>query len=206
MKKLLAIMLVTALLAVSTEATMAKSKQKAPVPAEVGYFYVPGTQQVVSYKEEGRLKTKQPELLNVAFQAPDAPPAQPLPYPDEPTSVYSEGPALSPGMSAAPMQLYHCVEVEDRHNIHPCAVTKIVSVLDPCPPTCGSSICGGCDSCNSCGTCCPRGCVFVAICVPPCGCEEVKVSRDGAKVKYDYGEYEVEITSDDGVVKVDYDD
>ncbi|MAT16812.1 MAG: hypothetical protein CMJ46_16255 [Planctomyces sp.] len=204
MKKLLAYMLVTALLAVSAEVSVAKSKQKTPVPPEVGYFYVPGTQEVVSHEVEARLQKEQPELLTVSFQAPDAPPAEPLPYPQEPTSVYSDGPALSSGMSAAPMQLYHCVEVEDRHNIHPCAVTKIVSVLDPCPPACGS--CGGCDSCNSCGTCCPRGCVFVQICVPPCGCPEVKVSRHGSKVKYDYGEYEVEITSDDGVVKVDYDD
>lgn len=204
MKKLLVCTLIATFLMAGSQFSEAKSKQSSQIPAEVGYFYVPGKMQVVSHVEEARLQREAPELLNVAY-APDAPPASEptVVFPSEPTSVYSEGaPAVSSG---PPMQLYHCVEVEDRHNIHPCAVTKIVSVMDPCPQTCNTG-CGTCDSCNSCGSCCPPGCVFVQICVPPCGCPEVKVSRRGKKVKYDYGSYEVEIYSDDGVVKVDYDD
>ncbi|QDU80918.1 hypothetical protein Pla110_26540 [Polystyrenella longa] len=204
MKKLVALTLVATLLAVGSQYGNAKSKQTSQIPAEVGFFYVPGKMQVVSHLEEARLQKEKPELLEVAFQAPlEAPPVEPLTiYPEQPTSVYSEQ-----VVSSTPMQLYHRVEVEDRHNIHPCAVTKIVSVLDPCPPTCCATNCGSCDSCNnSCGSCCPQGCVFVQICVPPYGCPEVKISRHGSKVKYDYGSYEVELTSRNGVVEVDYDD
>ena len=86
--------------------------------------------------------------------------------------------------------LFPRVEVEDRHHIHPCAVPTIVQVLDPCA-----------DACDSCG---PR-CVYVEICVPP-GCPDIKVRRHGRKVKYDYGDYKVVVTSRDGYVKVDYDD
>ena len=91
--------------------------------------------------------------------------------------------------------LFHCVRYEDLRNIHPCAVTKIVSIKDPCwkPDPC---------SCE----CQVAPCVLVKICVPPCGCPKVRVTRNGSKVKYDYGKYEVEISSRNGVVKVDYDD
>ena len=37
--------------------------------------------------------------------------------------------------------------------------------------------------------------MLVKICVPPCGCPKVRVTRNGSKVKYDYGKYEVEISS-----------
>jgi len=90
-----------------------------------------------------------------------------------------------------PIELYSCVKYKDHHNIHPCAVSKIVAVQDPCYDPC------------SCG---PPQCVYVLICVPPCGCERIKVSRHGRKVKYDYGKYEVEIKSKRGVIYVDYDD
>jgi hypothetical protein len=42
--------------------------------------------------------------------------------------------------------------------------------------------------------------------VPPCGCPEIKTSHSGKRVTYDYGEYEVDITSKNGKVVVDYDD
>jgi hypothetical protein len=92
-------------------------------------------------------------------------------------------------------ELFHCVRYEDLCNVHPCAVTKIVSIKDPCwkPDPC---------SCK----CQVAPCVLVKICVPPCGCPKVRVTRNGSKVKYDYGKYEVEISSRRGVVKVDYDD
>lgn len=90
-----------------------------------------------------------------------------------------------------PMGLFPCVEYDDLDNVHPCAIKKIVQVIDPCYDR---------------DSCCPPTYVSVMICVPPCGCEKVKISRGGRKVKYDYGKYEVEIKSKNGVVKVDYDD
>lgn len=99
--------------------------------------------------------------------------------PPEGEIVY-EGPA---------MPLFTNLEVEDRDNIHPCAVPTIVPIADPCAPKCSGP-----------------SCVYVEICVPPCECKKVKYSKDGRKAKYDYGEYTVELESEDGVVKVDYDD
>ena len=94
------------------------------------------------------------------------------------------------------MVLYHNVKVKDHKDIHPCAVPKVVKIIDPCwkPQRCGC-----------CAPARPR-CVYVKICVPPCGCERVKVSKDGRKVKYDYGKYEIEVESKNGVIEVDYDD
>lgn len=93
--------------------------------------------------------------------------------------------------AATPVSLYHNVRYKDLRNIHPCAVEKIVAVPDPCP--------------NPCNACAPS-CVYVRICVPPCDCYETKCSKHGNKIKYDFGKYEVEITSGRGVVTVDYDD
>lgn len=122
---------------------------------------------------------------------------QPAPsvYDDAPPAPVGVPPA--PGgapmaVSAAPITLFPCVKVEDRHNIHPCAVPKIVSIVDPCY--------------KPCGCCSVPKCVYVKICVPPCGCERIKCSKDGRKVKYDYGKYSVELTSKNGKIYVDYDD
>jgi len=101
--------------------------------------------------------------------------------------------ALKPIPAEAPQSivLFDCVRYKDLRNVHPCAVPKIVAVQDPCYDA---------------RSCCGPKCVYVKICVPPCGCECIKVSRKGAKVTYDYGKYRVEITSRRGVVTVDYDD
>lgn len=114
--------------------------------------------------------------------APIAMDSTPIPMDSSPPSV---------PMSGDMVQLYDCVKYEDLDNVHPCAVTKVVAVADPCQ-----------DPCDCCG---PR-CVYVQICVPPCGCPEIKTSHGGRHVKYDYGKYEVEIKSKKGgVVEVDYD-
>ena len=114
-----------------------------------------------------------------------AAPATPVPE--------AEGHALP---SAEPIALYHRVKYEDLDNIHPCAVKMIVQVKDPCPPPR--------DPCSCCKPA-PRY-VFVEICVPPCDYKKIEISRHGSKVEYDYGKYEVEITSKRGVVYVNYDD
>ncbi len=92
--------------------------------------------------------------------------------------------------AAEAVTLYDCVKYEDIDNAHPCAVRKIVAVLDP-----------NTDMACSCGP----TCVYVEICVPPCGCPDVRVTRGGRKVVYDYGKFEIEIKSYKGVVHVDYD-
>ena len=89
--------------------------------------------------------------------------------------------------------LYTNIKIDDPDNIAPCAVPKIVQVLDPCPRN---------DGCGSCG---PQ-CVFVQIFVPPGQCERVSVSRNGHKVKYKYDDYQVEVESKKGYIEVDYDD
>ena len=93
------------------------------------------------------------------------------------------------------MMLYPCVKYEDLHNVHPCAVPKIVAVRDTRKRCC-----------DPCSCCCKPGCVYVKICVPPCGCPKISANRDHTKVEYDYGDYEIEIKSKNGVVYVDYDD
>ena len=94
-------------------------------------------------------------------------------------------------VSTQKVELFKCVRVQDVRNIHPCAVPKIVSIANPCYDPCDA---------------CSERCVNVQICVPPCGCPDVKVSRRGTRVKYDYGKYAVKITSRRGVVTVNYDD
>lgn len=100
--------------------------------------------------------------------------------------------------------VFQCVKVEDRHNIHPCAVPKMICIVDPCWRP---------DPCSCCQT---PTCVQVQICVPPCSpCDcrcghnqypKVKVSKDGRKVYYDYGKYGVKIESKKGRIIVNYDD
>jgi hypothetical protein len=126
-------------------------------------------------------------------QLPPAPGSalQPIPqsgyYP--PAPAYGAGPAYAP-VYAEP--LYDNVKYRDLRNIHPCAVEKIVSVPDPCQDPCDP---------------CSKKCVSVKICVPPCDCpEKVKVTRNGNKIRYDYGQYAVDITSTRRGVIVDYDD
>lgn len=82
------------------------------------------------------------------------------------------------------VELYCDVEYRRERNIHPCAVKKIVSVADPCNPC---------------------GCVFVAICVPPCDCnEEVNVRCRRDAVTFDYGKYSVRINEHRGKLIVTY--
>jgi hypothetical protein len=112
---------------------------------------------------------------------------QPIPDP------YS-GSAVPPADSFQTVELYPHVRYKDLHNIHPRAVKKIVAVKDP---RFNDKICGRC----------APPCVYIMICVPPSGHFKFEVKRkDYSKVEYDYGDYEVEISSKKGIVTVDYDD
>ncbi|MFN0198171.1 MAG: hypothetical protein ACKVT0_15605 [Planctomycetaceae bacterium] len=97
-----------------------------------------------------------------------------------------------PGMAGA-MPLYHNVCYKDVCRMSPCSVPKIVAVRDPCWKK---------DRCNKCEV---APCVYVQICVPSCGCERVRCSRDGKHVVYDYGKYSVSVTARNGKVFVNYD-
>ncbi len=105
-----------------------------------------------------------------------------------------------PGVSggAVAVALYPCVKYRDLHHVHPCAVPKIVQIADPCNRCC--------DPCS----CCKPRCVSVMICVPPQGCcscpPKITCSRDGRKLRLDYGKYAVDVRVKKGYIEVDYDD
>ena len=76
------------------------------------------------------------------------------------------------------------VRYKDRDNTHPLSVRQTLFVPSPCG----------------------QGQIGVDVCAPP-GCPVIKVKRDGRKIEYDYGDYEVDIiTKKDGELLVDYDD
>ncbi|AMV19301.1 hypothetical protein [Planctomyces sp. SH-PL14] len=84
------------------------------------------------------------------------------------------------------LPLYDKVRVRQTRNMHPQAVPKLVAIKDPCF--------GG-------------GCVYVEVCVPPCGREEVCCLRWRDGIRLDYGKYSVDIvTTRRGLVIVDYND
>ena len=106
-----------------------------------------------------------------------------------------------PADPEAAVALFDHVKYKDHDEIAPCAVPKIIQVKDPC--ACDSE----CDSaCDSACDCCEPKCVSIKICVPPCGCEHIKVSCDGDRIKYDYGEYAVDVRIKKGYIEVDYQD
>lgn len=93
-----------------------------------------------------------------------------------------------------PVKLYPLVHVDDPHEVAPGAIPMVISVKDP--NTCQRQYCAQC-----------RGrCVYVRVWIPPCPLRKFKVEDHGAEIELDYGHYEVEIDSEDGVVKVEYDD
>ena len=113
------------------------------------------------------------------------------------------------------LPLFGAVRIEDRRNISPRAVRRVIAVADPrlpAPPhglaklfrrvRFGREVGPECDPCDLGGD----ALVFVEVCVPDCRPEEVKVTRSGRRVHLDYGEYEVTLTARDGYVHVDYDD
>jgi hypothetical protein len=118
---------------------------------------------------------------------------------DVPPAPEGVAPKMSPQPMAVHQALFPCVKYKELRNMHPCAVPKIVQVPDPCWKKCKDPCCCSCK---------PRGCVSIKICVPPCSCcpPKVKCNKDGTKIRYDYGEYAVDIRVRKGYVLVDYDD
>jgi hypothetical protein len=153
-----------------------------------------------------------PEGVPVPGSVRSYPPAEPyvlpsMPVPGMTSAGFAPGAPgypIGPAIGAEGFPLFPRVKYEDRHHIHPCATPTIVQVLDPCTDTGRRGLFRHHRQVVDCDACGPQ-CVYVEICVPP-GCPKVKVERSGRKVKYDYGDYKVEVTSKDGYVEVDYDD
>ena len=79
---------------------------------------------------------------------------------------------------------------KDLDEMAPCASPKIIAVKDPC-------------ACHD--SCCAPPCVYIKICVP-CGCEVVTCSKNGDRIRYDYGKYAVDVRVKKGYIEVDYQD
>jgi len=124
-------------------------------------------------------------------------------FSSDPSAIYAVPPAPMPdgyiggsavgGIPVEGVPLYHNVKYTDTHEIAPCAVPKIISVLDPC-------------ACSDPCSCCGPKCVYVKICVPPCACEDVKVRRHGKRIRYAYGKYAVDVRVKRDHIQVDYQD
>lgn len=197
----------------------------------------------------------EPALFEEAFFVDDK-----VPPPAPPTENGKQPKATPKPMPKADAKdLYHNVRYVDLHEMHPCAVSKVVKVKDPCScrrshrrsrchscghrhsscghhhSSCGHhrSSCGhhhhrgcGCAKPAPCSVpkhtcsvpkhtccapkpvcnCCKPKYVYIKICVPSCGCERVRVSRNGDRITYDYGKYSVDIRVRRGYIVVDYQD
>ena len=115
---------------------------------------------------------------------------------------------LEPAPDTDAVKLFQCVKYKDQDEIAPCAVPKIIQVKGPCACEDSCDCCKPSDCCKPCDCCkcCEPKCVSIKICVPPCGCEEVTVSKNGTQVRYDYGEYAVDVRVKDDHIEVDYQD
>ena len=144
----------------------------------------------VSFQEVAPIPAPAPEREGLPMVPPPA--LTPVPeFSGEPLPMFEPG----PGPTYQTVELYPRVKYGDLDNVHPRAVKKIVAVKHP-----------DADRNPACGHCAPP-CAYVMICVPPQGRFEYDVKRkDHSKVEYDYGDYEIEITSKNGVISVDYDD
>lgn len=91
-----------------------------------------------------------------------------------------------------PVPLEQHVVIKDACQVAPNAVPVVVAVRNP-----------------HLGRFRSRGCieslVYVEVLVPPCPPQRVRVSPCKTKIRLDFGEYEVDITSRNGCVEIDYD-
>jgi hypothetical protein len=91
-----------------------------------------------------------------------------------------------------PISLYCNVKYKDLNEMAPCATPLIIEVKDPC-------------ACHDACGCCTPPCVHVKICVP-CGCPVITCSKNGDRIRYDYGKYAVDVRVKKGFIEVDYQD
>ena len=91
-----------------------------------------------------------------------------------------------------PVVLEQHVVVKDCDEIAPDACPVVVAVR---APTLGRYR----------GRDCQERLVYVEVMVPPCPLQRLRVSPCKTKVRLDYGRYEVDITSRNGCVEIEYD-
>ena len=106
------------------------------------------------------------------------------PYPVVPVSPHQVGEIVD-----CRVPLATCVRIEDECNIAPHAVPVVVAVRDPA--TCGHQ--------------CHERIVFVEVFVPPCPPRLIRVSPCHSRVTMDFGEYQVDLKSQNGIIVIDYD-
>ena len=123
-------------------------------------------------------------VLAMTAAVSDAQPPAPMPEP------------MAPVAAGGSVELFHCVKYVDKREMAPCAKPMIVEVRCPCWKP---------DPCNPCAK---PACVKVQICVPECSCcpPEIKCSKDGKNVRYDFGKYAVDVRTKKGYIEVDYQD
>jgi hypothetical protein len=112
-----------------------------------------------------------------------------------PTPRLSNDGQLRPGMFVTSAELYPRVRVKDADDIHPHAGPAIIAVLDPHRDRRAR---------HAQHTGPNLGLVFVKIFVPPHPPRSVKVKHE--EIELDWGEYEIQIESEDGVVEIEYED
>ena len=115
---------------------------------------------------------------NAAFAANEPP----LPIPDTPPAPSALTPV--PSYSAQPIVLYTNVKYDDVDEVPRCAVPTVIAIPDPCNPGC---------------------CRYIQVCVIPDCVPRVKTSPSGRKIRYYYGDFEIEITNKPNYVEVEYD-
>jgi len=134
----------------------------------------------------------QPVYVPVQQPGMSLPPVQNYPL----VPAYPSAPAYSGGYSHQMGQIVDCqvalatcVRVEDAFNIAPNAVPVVVAVRDP----------------QSCRQGCREQLVYIQVYVPPCPPRCVHISPCRTRVTMDYGRYQVDIKSGNGLIIVDYD-
>jgi hypothetical protein len=93
----------------------------------------------------------------------------------------------------SPVTLVTADRIKDPDHVAPGAVPVVVAIRDP-------ALCAHkCD-------CCVERLVYVEVCVPACPLKKLKLSHHNTYVCMNYGDHQVEITSRNGRITVDYDD
>lgn len=110
----------------------------------------------------------------------------PSPAPAPASTVLVPQPDAAPVATA--VELFGDVRYHGLRKVSPCAVPTIIQVPNPCIKD----------------RCC-KNCVNVQVCVPPCDPKLVRVTRDGNRVRYDYGKYAVLVRVVGNHIVVSYD-
>lgn len=147
---------------------------------------VPALQQLTPIPEDpaGPLFAPPPIGPDEAFS--EIPPS-PLPSDQQLPQVVQYHPIVeAPGIP-----LFKRVRYVGERKKAPGAVSKLIVIKDPCQRIK-----------KSCATC--EQCVAIEICVPACACERVSRNKSGNRIRYNYGNYGVEVRIKNGRIVVAY--